>query len=356
MKVVHRKTSIPYTIIHFEKEKVSKMRLQKKINSTLDLMYKSSHPYLFRLLNHYETQTHVFMIFESYDGDSLDEKIINGKCDLQNSLKYLVEVMLGVQHMHSFNLYNLNVNPENILVNECVKLTDYGLKMEGKNEKPKRKTILKKRENINYLINAYTSPEELNTILNGKPSLLNGKTDSWNCGILLYEMLTSFKSPFKGNTDEEFIDSILNCKLDLSLIKDDFCRDLISKLVRKNPDDRISIDDVLNMDYIKNVDIEQPEIDFSDNIINPIDEQEFLQNMNNNANNNQINQSTNNNINKTQEIKKEMLNLKSENDSLKKNGRRIKETSCIFKKQKKSFKTCIKIKKYGNRFRWRNNC
>jgi len=93
------------------------------------------------------------MIFESYDGDSLDEKIINGKCDLQNSLKYLVEVMLGVQHMHSFNLYNLNVNPENILVNECVKLTDYGLKMEGKNEKPKRKTILKKRENINYLIN-----------------------------------------------------------------------------------------------------------------------------------------------------------------------------------------------------------
>ena len=112
MKVIHRKTSIPYTIIHFEKEKVSKLRLQKKINSTLDLMYKSSHPYLFRLLNHYETQTHVFMIFESYDGDSLDNKIINGKCDLQNSLKYIVEVMLGIQHMHSFHLYNLNVNPE----------------------------------------------------------------------------------------------------------------------------------------------------------------------------------------------------------------------------------------------------
>ena len=344
MKVVHRKTSIPYTIIHFEKEKVSKMRLQKKINSTLDLMYKSSHPYLFRLLNHYETQTHVFMIFESYDGDSLDEKIINRKCDLQNSLKYLVEVMLGVQHMHSFNLYNLNVNPENILVNECVKLTDYGLKMEGKNEKPKRKTILKKRENINYLINAYTSPEELNTILNGKPSLLNGKTDSWNCGILLYEMLTSFKSPFKGNTDEEFIDSILNCKLDLSLIKDDFCRDLISKLVRKNPDDRISIDDVLNMDYIKNVDIEQPEIDFSDNIINPIDEQEFLQNMNNNANNNQINQSTNNNINKTQEIKKEMLNLKSENDSLKKMVEELRKQVVSSKNRKKVSKHVSKLK------------
>ena len=351
MKVVHRKTSIPYTIIHFEKEKVSKLRLQKKINSTLDLMYKSSHPYLFRLLNHYETQTHVFMIFESYDGDSLDNKIINGKCDLQNSLKYIVEVMLGVQHMHSFHLYNLNVNPENILVNECVKLTDYGLKMEGRNDKPKRDTRYKKKENINYIINAYTSPEELNAILNGKPCILNGKTDSWNCGILLYEMLTSFKSPFKGNTDEELIESILNCNIDLSPIQDDFCRDLISKLVKKNPEDRISIDEVLQMDYIKNVDIEQPEIDFSDNIINPIDEKEYMNNINNaTPNNNQVNNNiTNNNQtkqinNKSQEYSKEMQNLKSENDSLKKMLEDLKRQVVSAKAKKRASKHISKLK------------
>ena len=347
MKVVHRKTRIPYTIIHFEKEKVSKMRLQKKLNTTLDLMYKASHPYLFRLLNHYETQSHVFMIFEAYDGDSLDNKIINGKCDMQNSLKYLVEVMLGVQHMHSFHLYNLNVNPENILVSECVKLTDYGLKMEGKNGKPRRDTRYKKKENINYIINAYTSPEELNAILNGKPCILNGKTDSWNCGILLYEMLTSFQSPFKGKTDEELIDAILNCKLDLSPIKDDFCRDLISKLVRKNPEDRISIDEVLNMDYIKNVDIEQPEIDFSDNIINPIDEQDFSINKNININKNvqDIENNTNNNVTKqNQEYKKEMLNLKSENDSLKKMVEDLKKQVVSSKIRKRASKHISKLK------------
>lgn len=341
MKVVHRKTTIPYTIIHFEKEKVSKLRLQKKINSTLDLMYKSSHPYMFRLLNHYETQTHVFMIFEEYDGDSLDNKILNGKCDLQNSLKYLVEVMLGVQHMHSFNLYNLNVNPENILVTECIKLTDYGLKMEGKNEKPKRKTIIKKKDNINFLINAYTSPEELEALLNGKTSKVNGKTDSWNCGILLYEMLTRFQSPFKGNTNEEIIDAILNCKIDLSPIKDDFCRDLISKLVKKNPEERISIDDVLNMEYIKNIDIEQPEIDFSDNIINPIDEQEFLKNMTPSGSKNQSNQISNN---KTQEYQKTMINLKNENDSLKKIVEDLRKQVVSSSNKKKGSKHVSKLK------------
>ena len=345
MKVVHRKTNSLYTIIHFEKEKVSKMRLQKKLNSTLDLMYKSSHPYLFRLLNHYETPTHVFMIFEPYDGDSLDNKIINGKCDMDNSLKYLVEVMLGVQHMHSFHLYNLNVNPENILISECVKLTDYGLKMEGKNEKPKRDTRYKKKNNINYIINAYTSPEELNAILNGKSCILTGKTDSWNCGILLYEMLTSFQSPFKGETDEELIDAILNCKLDLSPIKDEFCRDLISKLVRKNPEDRISIDDVLNMDYIKNVEIEQPEIDFSDNIINPIDENEFANNKNNIVNKNaQDNKNNNASNNQSQEYKKEMLNLKSENDSLKRMVEDLKKQVVSSKNRKRASKHISKLK------------
>ena len=72
---------------------IKKKKQRKKINSTLDLMYRSSHPYLFRLLNHYETDTHVFMIFESYDGESLDEKIMKDQCDLDNSLKCLLDCL-----------------------------------------------------------------------------------------------------------------------------------------------------------------------------------------------------------------------------------------------------------------------
>ena len=330
MKVVHRKTTVPYTIIHFDKERVSKFNLSKKINSTLNLMYKSSHPYLFRLLNHYETETHVFMIFESYDGESLEEKILKDKCDLQNTLMYLVEIMLGVQHLHEYNLYNINVNPENILVNDCVvKLTDYGLKMEGKNQKPKRNNILLKKENINYIINAYTSPEELNAILNKKPCILNGKTDTWNCGILLYEMLTKFGEPFKGKNNDEFINAILNCEIDLEPIKDDFCKELISKMVRKNPEERIDIDEILNMDYIKNVDIEQFDIDFSDNIINPIYEQ---------------NQGLNSE-NSNQTLNKELTNLKSENDNLKQLVEDLKkQVNSSNKKKKPPLKHFSKLK------------
>ncbi len=130
-------------------------------------------------------------------------------------------------------------------------------------------------------------------------------------------MLTKFGAPFKGNNNEELINAILNWEIDLEPIKDDFCKELISKMVRKNPEERIDIEDMLNMDYIKNVDIEQIDIDFSDNIINQIYEQE-----------NSVNNSNNNIINK------ELNELKSENDNWKQKLKNL-ERQVDSKKRKK---------------------
>jgi serine/threonine protein kinase len=185
--------------------------------------------------------------------------------------------------MNNLGLYNLNIRPENILVDECIKITDYGLKMAGKQEMPKRAKDMISIGSRNMFIDAYFSPEEINSILNPKENItLNSKLDSWKCGILLFEMLTNFKSPFNINNndtnyisfDNELINAIMNEQIDLSLINDDFCRDLISKLLKKNPKERIDIQDVLNIDFIKSINIEQKDIDLTDNIINPEEDEE----------------------------------------------------------------------------------
>ena len=97
--------------------------------------------------------------------------------------------------------------------------------------------------NRNLVIDAYFSPEEINSILNPKEKInLNSKLDSWKCGILLYEMLTNFKSPFSVNNnndnsyisfENELINAIMKEEINLSIINDDFCRDLIGKLLKK---------------------------------------------------------------------------------------------------------------------------
>ena len=282
MKIKHRKTGIVYSLVNFEKEKIFKLNFQEKINSTLDLMYRATHSYMFRLLNNFETENHLGLIFESFEGDSLDNLIQKGKCDIQTSLKYLVEVIFAIIHMNDLGLYNLNIRPEYILVDECINLTDYNLKMKDKPDMPKRAKDVITIGNQNYFIDIYYSPEEINSLKNGQilPNS-NSKLDSWKCGMLLFEMLTKFKWPFvNNNTDTNLInfdnkvsEAILISDVDLSLISDSFCKDLIRKLLRKNQEERIDIKDVLNFDFIKGINIEQKEINIDDNIINPIEEE-----------------------------------------------------------------------------------
>ena len=279
-KVKHCKTQLPYTIINFQKRKIDQLNMKSKINSTLELMYKSTHSFMFRLLNNYETDERLALIFEPFEGDSLDNLITKGNLDSQTIIKYFVEIVLAIVHMNELGLYNLNIRPENILVDECIKLTDYGLKMTGKPDLPKRIQDAINIGNKSILIDSYYSPEEINNTLNPEKNKIeiNSKLDSWKCGILLFEMLTNFKSPFILNNnnennyvsfEKEITNAVINKEIDLSLITDPFCKDLINKLLIKNPKERLDIKDIFNINYIKNISIDQREIDLNDNIINP---------------------------------------------------------------------------------------
>ena len=91
-------------------------------------------------------------------------------------------------------------------------------------------------------------------------------------------MLINFKSPFILNNnnennyvsfEKEIANAVINKEIDLSLTTDTFCKDLINKLLIKNPKERLDIKDILNKNYIKNISIDQRKIDLNDNIINP---------------------------------------------------------------------------------------
>lgn len=282
MKVIHRKTNAHYIIIHFEKTKM-KGNVQQKINNTLELMYNAASNYLLRLLNHYEDENKLFLILESFDGDTLENKILNNEIDSDAALRIFYQICKGVEHLHSFKLANISVTPETVLITEegNAMLTDYGLRLSSKNNnrKPVRPTMYTKVGATQFCINAYTSPEELNAVRNKKKAALSTKTDSWNVGILLYEMLTNFKSPFKGRSIDEIAESILKCEIDLSEVKDAFCRELIASLVKLNPEDRQDISEILKLSKFADFeDLDENGVDINDCVINGDDEGEYQPN------------------------------------------------------------------------------
>ena len=282
MKVIHRKTNAHYIIIHFEKTKM-KGNVQQKINNTLELMYNAASNYLLRLLNHYEDENKLFLILESFDGDTLENKILNNEIDSDAALRIFYQICKGVEHLHSFKLANISVTPETVLITEegNAMLTDYGLRLSSKNNnrKPVRPTMYTKVGATQFCINAYTSPEELNAVRNKKKAVLSTKTDSWNVGILLYETLTNFKSPFKGRSIDEIAESILKCEIDLSEVKDAFCRELIASLVKLNPEDRQDISEILKLSKFADFeDLDENGVDINDCVINGDDEGEYQPN------------------------------------------------------------------------------
>ena len=140
-------------------------------------------------------------------------------------------------------MYNWIDNSNNIQSNyqsslkkstNCTDSSDEGLSPKNINKKQVRNTFYLKIGNSNYPITAYTSREELESLKNRTKPVLTSKTDSWNLGILLFEMLTGYKSPFKSNSLEELCDGISNMEPDLSLIEHELFKILLFQIISLN--------------------------------------------------------------------------------------------------------------------------
>ena len=272
-RVNHRSTKLPYIILNIEKHQNMKTKIIKKINDTLKLMYNTSSPYLFRLLNHYEDEHNLFLIMEAYDGETLEHKLTSNGCmSFSTALKYLKQVAIAIKTLHSNKMFNISITPDTVLIgDDCLKLTDYGLKMNSNNvDKSKvRPTFQLKSNKVTCTITPYTSPEELEAILNKMKPVVSEKTDMWNMGVLLYEMVTGMNSPFQGNSIETLCEGIKDVNVDYERVHDENCRVLLQSLLKRDPQERITLDAFFELECVKEVDVEEPVIDLNDNIINP---------------------------------------------------------------------------------------
>ena len=90
------------------------------------------------------------------------------------------------------------------------------------------------------------------------PELIRGQMikelDEWACGVLMYYLLVGHP-PFDGKTEDEIFDAIQGKPLDLEVeeLKDVSreCKDLISKLLERNVNKRITAKKALEHDFFK---------------------------------------------------------------------------------------------------------
>lgn len=168
----------------------------------------------------------LFIAMAYYHGETLKEKIDQGPLPLDTAIEYAIHLASGLNRAHDNGVIHRDVKPGNAIVtdDETVKLLDFGLaKLTGE------ATMTQVGQMAGTV--AYMSPEQVK----GQP--VDGRSDIWALGVVLFEMLTG-KRPFGGENAHAVIYSILNEDPEFNDNKRSRIARLILRCLEKDPDKR----------------------------------------------------------------------------------------------------------------------
>jgi serine/threonine protein kinase/Tfp pilus assembly protein PilF len=140
----------------------------------------------------------VFIAMACYDGETLKAKIDRGPVDEREALEIATRIASGLREAHAGGIVHRDIKPANVMITakDQVKIMDFGLaKLAG------RAGLTLAGTTVGTV--AYMSPEQ------ARGEEVDGRSDLWSLGIVLYEMLTA-RQPFRGEHPQAVIRAILN--------------------------------------------------------------------------------------------------------------------------------------------------
>lgn len=239
-KVIHKATNKLYVIKVIDKKNIIEQKMVDQMNREIEIMYKVNHPHVVKLINHFEDDDKFYLIMLYASRGQLYQLLKKShRFDQRTAAQFMREVLEAVKYLHSFNppIIHRDIKPENILLDENsrIKLADFGWS-NFKSDETSRVTYCGTPE--------YLSPEMVRKQGHGT------NVDIWSLGVLLFELLAGH-APFSGINQEELFNNIRKLKINWPSDFPPLAKNLITKILKLNPLERITIDEILSHSWFE---------------------------------------------------------------------------------------------------------
>ncbi|KAK3825136.1 MAG: kinase-like domain-containing protein [Benniella sp.] len=216
------------------KSELLKCKMEHQLRREIDIQSNLKHKHILRLDTFFHDKTRVFLVLEYAPQGELYKKLrkVQRFPEWQAS-KYIYELATALAYLHRKHVIHRDIKPENLLLGTHgeLKISDFGWSVQAPSSR--RQTIC---GTLDYL-----APEMVEGVGH------SNQVDLWSLGILCYEFLVG-NPPFEvldEDTREPTYQRIVSVDLDIPQYVSADAKDLILKLLRYKPEERLALDRVL---------------------------------------------------------------------------------------------------------------
>ena len=240
-KVRQKKTNNIYAMKVLNKAFLIKMNQLHYAITECNVLKSSNCPFIIKLHYSFQTPKNLYMILDLCSLGDLKYQIKEYLFEEDDAKFYIAEIILAIEYLHKRDIIYRDLKPENILIDEegHFKLADFGLAKENVINDIPNKTFCGSPQ--------YLSPEMLSKEGTTKSS------DIYGIGAILYEMVTQSPPFFNQDTDLMYKNISENNLMFPEFISDEL-KDLLKKMMEKDPKKRIGINDIKKHDFFADLD------------------------------------------------------------------------------------------------------
>lgn len=218
--------------------------MANRVRQEVAIHSKLKHPSILEMYTFFEDFNFVYLVLELAENGELQQYLkqrIQPFSEFEAAM-ILRKVVDGLFYLHSHRILHRDISLSNLLLTKemNIKIADFGLATQLHRSDEKHLTLC---GTPNYI-----SPEVASRASHGLPA------DVWGLGCMLYTLLVG-KPPFDTNGVKSTLARVVLSNFVLPVHLSSDVSDLIERLLRKNPAERIKLEEVLSHPFLSRYDL-----------------------------------------------------------------------------------------------------